>query len=386
MSPVLPGNQATTLTVQQLANQLKSNPEFYNILGGVAGYSTEPLLTICNEIMCRVLAENMPWKWNREIWPPFLTVSLQQDYISSVTDVGWLENGVLVDINNSTSNSNGAPKPIRGLETVRDQLWTSTQAVPFNASFIPNTQASLGLWQPNTYYGCGYGVAQLPKSPIQQFLDVNGNILYIDSTQLGLNIESPGYTGSYGYGAGGYGTGPYGGSGMIIPPGFYPYGTSGLNQPAAPPNATPGSQVLDGTVTWTVADPAGYAIRLEPLSALNGLCWWAIINYQIAPPNLPTMQTSLAPLPTQMLYLYRAGVRAALRRENNAKDADQGYAEWEETLMKAVRAGDRQQEDFAMYPMQGIMGGGCDQWGTTWAGIGAANPFGANLWGAGFGN
>lgn len=382
--PVLPGNQATTQTVQQLANQLKSNPEFFNILGGVAGYSTEPCLSLANEIMCRILAENMPWKWNRVVVPPFLTVSLQQDYVSNITNIGWLENGWAVDINNSTSNGNRAPKPIRGLETVRDDLWTSTQAVPFNVSFIPNTQASLGLWQPQTFYGCGYGVAQLPNSPIQQFLDANGNILYIDSTQLGLNIESPGYTGSFGYGESGYGSGPYGG-GPIIPPGFYPYGTSGLNQPAAPPNATPGSQVTDGTVTWTVADQNGFCFRLTPLPALNGLCWWIVIQAQLAPPNLPTMPTSLAPIPQNMLYLFRQGMRAALRRENGGKDANASYAEWEETLVKAVRAGDRQQEDFAIIPMCGLMSGGLDPWGGALYGIGAANPYGPNLLGPGFG-
>lgn len=368
MSPVLPGNQSTTLTVQQLANQLKANPEFYNILGGAVGYSTEPCLTLANEIMCRILAENMPWKWNRVVVPPFLTVSLQQDYVTNITNVGWLENGWLIDINNSTSNSNGAPKPIRGLETVRDMVWTSTQAVPFNVSFIPNYQASLGLWQPNTEYSCGYGVAQLPRCPIQQFLDVNGNILFIDSTNLGLNIESPGYTGT-----------------TIPLPTPSPYGVSGSVQPAAPSNATPGSQVADGTVVWTVADQNGYCFRLAPLAALNGLEWLVVIQMQLAPPNLPTMQTSLSPIPQNLLYLFRAGMRASLRRENNSKDADKSYAEWEEQLVKAVRAGDRQQEDFCMYPNQSIMGGGFDQYGTTWAGIGAANPYGAALWGAGYG-
>ena len=359
--PVLPGNQATTLTVQQLANQLKSNPEFYNILGGAAGYSTEPCLTLANEIMCRILAENMPWKWNRALFPPFLTVSLQQDYVSNITDVGWLENAWRVDINNSTSNNNGAPKPIFNLETVRDDPATSAQGVPFNISFVPNSISFMGLWQPNTVYGCGYGVTQTPRTPIQQFIDVNGNILYLDSTQLGLNIESPGFTGT---------TIP-----LVTP---NPYGTSGAVQPAAPPNATPGSQVIDGTVTWTVADPAGYALRLTPTPALNGLCWWIPCQYQVAPPAIPTMQTSLAPLPTQILYLFRQGMRAALRRENGSKDANTSYAEWEETLMKAVRAGDRQQEDYRMYPETGMMGG-YNPWMDN-LNIGPAYPFTPGPW------
>ena len=214
--PVIPGNQSYSPTVQQIADQLKSNPAFYNVLGGAAGFSTEPMLSIANEVMSRMLAESMPWKWNRQIVPPFLTVSLQQDYCTAINGIGWLENGWAVDINNSTSNNNGAPKPIRPMETVRDLTWTASQSVPFRVSFIPNYLASLGLWQPLTAYGCGYGVAQLPRSPIQQFMDSNGNILYIDSTQLGLNIESPGYTGT-----------------TIPLPSNSPYGVSGTTSPAA---------------------------------------------------------------------------------------------------------------------------------------------------------
>lgn len=356
--PVLPGNQAYTVTVQALVNQLKANPEFYQVLGGQAGYTQEPALTIANEVMSRILAENMPWKWNRAMVPPFLTVSLQQDYVTTVTDMGWLEDGWRMDINNSTSNNNGAPKPIFALETVRDIPQVSTQSVPFQVCYIPNSQAIMGTWQANTAYGCGYGVSMTPRSPIQQFIDQNGNILYIDSTQLGLTLESPGYTGT-----------------TIIPSGQYPYGTSGSTQPYAAPNAPAGTKVQDGTVVWTVADPNAYAIRLSPTPALNGLCWWMQIRYQVKPPTLTSLRDTLAPIPYEMLYLFRAGMRAQLKMFTGAKDGGQAYAEWEETLMRAVRAGDRQTEEYGMYPGQGVMG---SDWYSPWAspaGIGAAFPW-----------
>lgn len=354
--PVIPGNQSTTQTVQQLARQLKSNPEFYNILGGASGYAEEPLLTVCDEIMSRVLAEDMPWKWNRHIIPQFLTVSLQQDYCTTISDIGWLENGWIVDINNSTSNSNGAPKPIRSLETVRDLIWTSAQTVPFNVSYIQNSLASMGIWQANTPYGCGYGVAQLPKSPIQQFIDQNGNILYIDSTKLGLNIESPGYTGT-----------------TIPLPSNSPYGVSGSTQPYAPANATPGAMIQDGSVVWTVADPDAYALRLSPLPALNGLCWWVVVQYQSCPPKIESLRSSLSPIPDYMMYLFRAGVRASLKRENSHPDSERIYAEWVQTLMQALRAGDRQQESFDLWPQTSIMGGSNAR--NSPINIGAAWPF-----------
>lgn len=360
--PVIPGNQQNSPTLQQISLQLKSNPDFYNLLGGAAGYSDQPFLTICNEVMSRILAENMPWKWNRKIFPPFITVSLQQDYVSNITDIGWLEDAWRVDINNSTSNSNGAPKPIFALETVRDLAQVSAQGVPFNISYVPNYQAFLGLWQANTAYGCGYGVAQTPKTPIQQFMDANGNLLFIDSTQLGLNIESPGYTGT-----------------TIPLPSNQPYGTSGSTQPMAPPNSTPGTKIQDGSVIWTVADPLGYTLRLSPVPALNGLCWFLVTQYQVRPPQLVSMRSTTYPLPNEMVYLFRAGLRAALYRENGDKRGQEMYAEWEETLVRAVRAADRQQEDNRLYPETSIMGDNNNPWMSP-AGIGAAWPYGGAPW------
>ena len=218
----------------------------------------------------------MPWIWNRAIVPPFLTVSLQQDYCTQLTDIGWLENGWRVDINNSTSNNNSAPKPIFSLETVRYVPQASAQSVPFNICYVPNSQAFLGAWQANTAYGCGYGVPMTPRTPIQQFLDANGNILYIDSTQLGLTISSPGYTRNHDFS-------PWRIFLMVLPE---PHNLS------PPPNATPGTLIEDNTVIWTVADPDGYAIRLFPMPALNGLCWWINCQYQVAPPVIQRLQDS----------------------------------------------------------------------------------------------
>ena len=148
---ILSGNQSNSPTVQAIASQLKADPSFYKRSGGAAGWSTEPMLTIANEILSRMLAENMPWIWNRSLIPPFLTVSLQQDYCTQLTDVGWLEAAWRIDINNSTSNNNGAPKPVFALETVRYTPQVSTQSVPFNISFVSNSEAFLGSWQPNHF-------------------------------------------------------------------------------------------------------------------------------------------------------------------------------------------------------------------------------------------
>jgi hypothetical protein len=83
-----------------------------------------------------------------------------------------------------------------------------------------------------------------------------------------------------------------------------------------------------------------------------------------------------------MLYLLRAGVRAALTRENDLAKGQEMYAEWEETLVKALKGADRQQEENVLYPTRSILGNDFAGWQT----LGAANPFGPALFSPGYGS
>jgi hypothetical protein len=266
---------------------------------------------------------------------------LQQDYVTQITDVGWLESCLIVDINNSTNSGNRAPKPSMNLETVRDILPTWTQRTPVQASYLPNRLAVLGQWSPNTAYKCGYGQSMTPVSPIQQFLDDNGNILFIDSTVLGLNPNSLGFSGS-----------------TITLPENSPYGVSGSTKPSAPVNAAPGTTVQDGTVVWTVADPNGYCIRLNPLPPTNGLCWLVMPVYQMKAPNITSLQQTIAPIPDELGFLFRDGLLALLYGHVGSKQFPMAYQKWEESIQIARRGADRENENFTMFPSGGSFAGG----------------------------
>ena len=72
-------------------------------------------------------------------------------------------------------------------------------------------------------------------------------------------------------------------------------------------------------------------------------------------------------------------MRAMLKQFNGSPNANEAYAEWEETLQKSVRAGDRQTEEFIMYPNSSIMGGYSQYMDPQ--NIGAAWPFGPQPFG-----
>jgi len=289
--------------------------------------------------MQKVLAQTLNWKWNRQYVPPYLTVALQQDYVTNITDMGWMEQGWRIDVNNNTNPN--APKPIFAMEAVRDLEQTAYQASPFNISWIPNNLAFMGVWQPNYPIVCGYGVPYTPPSFIQQFIDANGNILFINSGACGITFNSPGVLGS----------------GLPIPlPGYNPYGVTGSVQPFAAVGAAAGTQVPDGTVTWTVANPNGYAMRVSPLPAFSGITWLIVPVYQKKPPAITSLASTLYPIPDELGYLFREGFMAMCYEQVGSRLGPSKYAKWEESLFTALRAGDRERDDAIFYPTESIMG------------------------------
>lgn len=315
----------STITVQDVVNSMRAYPELTPILG-VSGWEQEPALTIGNDVMQKMLAQTFNWKWNRANAPSFLTNALQQDYVSTVTDMGWLESAWRVDINNTA-----LPQPIFSLETAKDLGPTAYQANPFFMSWTYNALAQMGKWKANTSYPTGLGAAQTPTTPIQQFIDGNGNILYVT-----IN------------------------------------GISGNSAPLAGVNAAAGTTVTDNTVTWTVADPNAVAFRLAPLPATSGIVWQMNPVYQKKPPKLTALQNTLSPIPDQFAYLFRSGFQAMCYEHAGSSRFREAIALWEEALYTALRSSDRERDETTFYPSEGLTSGGFERWGQP---IGPAWPF-----------
>jgi len=309
----------STITIQQIVNQVRAWPELQPIFG-TSGWEQEPAITIANDVLQEFLAAPMDWKWNRVYGPPFVTVALQQDYPTAITNLGWLEGCWRVDL-----TQNSLPLPVFTMESVRDTGATSYQANPWNISWVYNYQAIVGTWQANTAYPTGVGTTSgAPVSPVQSFVDANGNILYVTA-----------------------------------------WGTSGSVQPILPANSAAGTTVVDNTVTWTVADPWGICLRIVPLPASGGLPWQITPIYQKIPPVFKSLTQTIAPIPDVLGYLFRQGFISkcyALCPGEASKKHGPMYMEWKDNLMTAIRSGDREREDACFYPGSSISGGNGWDW------------------------
>lgn len=300
---------ASTIKISDIVTQIRAYPAVHPVLGTSPGL--EPALSIANDVIQKMLAQSLPWKFNRALVAPFLTVALQQDYITSVTDLAWLEQGWRIDINNTST-----PQPVFSEETVRDLQQTWWQSIPFQMSWIPNSLAIYGTWQKNTSYPTGRGASSTPTSPVQQFIDANGNFLFVS-----IN------------------------------------GTSGNVQPSLPAGSAAGTTVVDNTVTWTVADPNGVAMRLAPLPATSGLVWEIHPVYQKKPPIKTLLSQTISPIPDEFGYLFRQGFLAMCLIHAGNKEGRESFAMWQEDLTTALRSADRERDQICMYPSEGLMTG-----------------------------
>ena len=122
------------ITLQDVVNWARTQIKMIPLVG-VGGFTNEPALTLCNMVLQEVLSGGIdplgksvgpfPWKWNRKEATPFDTVEYQQDYSTTVSDLGWLESCEIED-----KNSTAIPKPRQAIDVVRSLPKDSARGGP----------------------------------------------------------------------------------------------------------------------------------------------------------------------------------------------------------------------------------------------------------------
>lgn len=321
----------STKTIASMVSFVKTFPDLSSVVQLPAGgASLQPALTIAEDVMIAMIAEDFNWKWNRFLLPQFYTNSYQQDYALNVVNLGWLENAYIVDYNSTTR-----PKPQLDIEVVKDLPSTAYQyGYPGQACWVPNNLMTYGTWAALTTFVTPIGATQMPANPLTQIKDPNGNFWYVST-----------------------------------------YGTTGASQPSWPttlvyptqaaPNAAATTQA-DGSVVWTVLNPVGQGIRLNPISPQTGVVWQVNVVAQyraFAFSNGPytLFNQTIEPIPDDFAKYFRDGF-VAMAYEHSADTKVRGMAtdkfdKWMKSLRGACAQGDRERENNGFYPSSSIMGG-----------------------------
>lgn len=346
------GNSSTRL--QQIVDHARCYPDLNPVLS-TGGFSQEPALTIASDVLIAMLSKPYAPKWNRTRLPFFYTNSWQQDYaLPGITNLAWLEYGILIDI-----NSTSEPKNKYTLETDRDLPETSVQyGRPGQVCWLPNDQLLYGTWGgantgegsasnpgPGSVYGLLLGAVAQPTNPLLQIQDPNGNY-WVLTNALTQSV------------------------------------TLGLTQPTWPTTvkyATPtnpsvvATTVTDGTGIWTAVNPKGQGMRLNPIPSQQGKVWQARVFGQARPIQFTSLSQFIDPVPDDYADVFRRGFIAYSYMHSKdpkvrAKFLDQQKL-WQESLQQFVQKGDRERDNAGIYPTEAIM----PSPGSTY--LGPANPF-----------
>jgi hypothetical protein len=342
----------STVTLQNIADILAGIVDIRVILS-VGGYSNTTMLTIANDVMNELCAQPFPWKWNEIVLPEFYSNSFQQDYALPITNLASLQRGIAVDINNSS-----IPKPWGYVEVVREQTEATSSwngpcpffANPvFRANWELNANLYYGVWgganvgsgtlgnnpQAGSVYTNPVGAASQPSNPITQLTDANGNLIVLTG-----------------------------------------YGVEGTTAPVAPANSAAGTIATPGagaTTQWTVVDPNGQGIRVNPVPSQSGVTWQFNLIGQAKPVRFTSLSQYLTPLPDSFEPTFRQGCTAQAYRyspETKVRDKfDKEWPLWIRSLALSREKSDKEREGFRFVPRYGVVQAGGPRggwWGPQW--------------------
>jgi hypothetical protein len=284
------------------------------LLDDTGGWADEPALTIANDVMSELLGVRFPWKWNRIKIPPFPLTSYQQDYASPLTNIGWLENGLRIDV-----NSTQFPPPTWPIYAMRDlQMSHDMSGFPSQVCWFSNGDLEQGVWPgAGKKYTQPIGATAAPSNPPTNITDANGTILAL--TQ---------------------------------------YGTTGLTPPVAEP-PIPGQLVTDGTCQWIVVDPNAQGFRFYPMPPEAGQVWLVRLFGQKKAPTFSALNQKIDPIPDDQSKWFRDGCVAYAHRYSTNPAVKSRFAQmkadWFGAMELATKQNDREDESKGFFPDKGIM-------------------------------
>lgn len=315
----------STIRLQDVMDSIAAIGDIQTVFDHTGGWADEPAITIGNDVMQELLSVRFPWKWNRLKVYPFPLNPLQQDYCSlALKGLGWLENGLRIDINNST-----VPPPTSVIYAVRDLQMENTQGgFPYQVSWFYNRDLEQGQWPgPGKVYIWPIAATTPPANGPTNILDADGNILVL--TRYGVT----------------------GATAPVAPP--WPDGTT------PPANYPVGVTIDDGTCQWTVADPAAQGFRFRPMPPSGGEVWLVRLWGQKKAPTFTKLQQTIDPVPDDEEKWFRDGCIAYAHRysANPAVKAryPQMKAEWIAAMELETKKNDREDESKGFFPDKSVM-------------------------------
>ena len=332
----------SSYTVQNLVDTARAMGDLAPTLPTGGAYETVALSAI-NDAMTAMLAgsskgSQFNFKFNRILIPPFFINSWQQDYASSVVNLGWLESCGAYN-----TSSTQYPKPFRVVEVKRDVLLTNAQTGNLaKIAWMQNDTLQYGTWGqtqivsltglqnpgPGVKYTDPTGMTSTPANPCTQVRDAFNNLWIVT----------------------GYGT--CGNTNPFI---------TNLNPvfPSLANSTQVATTATDGSVTWTAVNPKGQGFRLNPMPTQTGPVWQVQPVGQARIAQFTALDQFLEPVPDDYFAYLKTGFFCQCYRFHpDPKQRGKFQTEftlWMQALDNAVRQGSREEDDWGFVPTSNVM-------------------------------
>jgi hypothetical protein len=412
----------SSYTVQNLVDQARTMGDLAPVLP-TGGYYETLALSITNDVMTDMLlgsarGSRFNFKFNRILVPQFFVNSWQQDYASSLTNLGWLESCLAYN-----TSSTVVPKPTAVIEVKRDLLLTGVNGQGSRYAqicWMENDTLTYGTWGQSTiqsFSGLGnpsagvvytnpLGLTATPTNNITQVQDQAGNFWIITpSTTFNpnggygtcgvfnpfapiatsvvisggtLTVAAPNglKTGTVVIGSGFTTLTDLNGLPITIltasPTGFtatvnLPNGTDTVGtfsiSPVYPTLAsqnTVATTVMDGTVQWTAVWPKGQGFRISPMPSQTGPVWQIAPIGQARIAQFTNINQTLDPIPDDFYRYFKQGFfaycYAASPDPKVRAKFEMAKKLWMESLNLSVSQGSREDDAFGFVPSEaGVM-------------------------------
>ncbi len=357
---------ASTITLQTISNFCSTHSDLLP-LTGVGGYTSEPFISIANDVMAEIINNEQDWKWNSvetcdlvATFAPLITSLNKQDYLFAGASAFVLQvssggtqvvsSGAAIDlIANGGVTVSAGTVTVKTLEPHRfavgnivnlvGLVFTTGTAANYNSAYTDN--GSSASW------ATGYAITAVTAKSFS-FAAVAGQ----NNSDVG---------GAPGFGVKNGSAVQLGGMGWLAGANMFE-----LNNTSSPPNWRQLKGVLNLPKWSRVADPEKVAIvqdygtgvlKIRFNQIPGGVIWAVNLIYQLAAPVLTDMAGTWAPIPDKYGDLIRQGALYRCYRylNPNSTATQNEFKKFQAVLQKSQGTDNAEEANVYLQPEEGLV-------------------------------
>lgn len=168
----------STRTLQAVVNMSAAHTELMP-LAGVGGYTNEPALSLCNQVMQELLASPMAWKWNRHEMAFLVTALNKQDYLHAGATAWTVNGGVGIALKTASTpgiTTTGFPGTVT-VTTLEPHNFNAGDTVYLHGNVDSVYDSAFSQTSSSSSWTGGYAILATPTTTSFTFASIAGQTL-----------------------------------------------------------------------------------------------------------------------------------------------------------------------------------------------------------------